>query len=58
MTLLMNLISKFKKKGDNVQAEHLYNILRGCVERSMVFAEPEGREAMLKELKEQLKAKK
>ena len=57
VTLLMNLISKFKKKGDNAQAEHLYNILRGCVERSTMFAEPEGKETMLKELKEQLEGK-
>lgn len=58
VTLLMNLISKFKKKGDDAQAEHLYNILSKCVERSTIFAEPEGKEAMLKGLKEQLEAKK
>jgi hypothetical protein len=58
VTLLMNLISKFKKKGDDAQAEHLYNILSKCVERSTIFAEPEGKGAMLKGLKEQLEAKK
>ena len=33
VTLLANLISKFRKKGDEAQAERLYNILSKCVER-------------------------
>ena len=33
VTLLANLISKFKKKGDEFQAERLYRILSKCVER-------------------------
>jgi hypothetical protein len=33
VTLLANLISKFKKKGDEFQAERLYRILSTCVER-------------------------
>jgi hypothetical protein len=33
VTLLANLISKFKKKGDKFQAERLYRILSKCVER-------------------------
>ena len=33
VTLLANLISKFRKKGDKAQSERLYNILSKCVER-------------------------
>lgn len=33
VTLLANLIGKFRKKGDKAQAERLYNILSKCVER-------------------------
>ena len=33
VTLLSNLISKFKKKGDTAQAERLYNILSKCLYR-------------------------
>ena len=33
VTLLANLISKFRKKGDEAQAQRLYNILSKCVER-------------------------
>lgn len=33
VTLLANLISKFRKKGDKVEAERLYGILNKCLER-------------------------
>ena len=33
VTLLANLISKFRKKGDKAQSERLYKILSKCVER-------------------------
>ena len=33
VTLLANLISKFRKKGDKAQADRLYGILSKCVER-------------------------
>jgi hypothetical protein len=36
VTLLANLISKFRKKGDEAQAKRLYNILSKCVERCTV----------------------
>lgn len=53
VTLLSNLVSKFRKKGDNAAADHLRKILSKCLERSKVLAEPEDREKMLKELWEQ-----
>lgn len=36
VTLLANLISKFRKKGDEAQAKRLYNILSKCVERCAI----------------------
>lgn len=36
VTLLANLIGKFRKKGDEVQAQRLYNILSKCVERCAI----------------------
>ncbi len=33
VTLLANLVGKFRKKGDEAQAKRLYNILSKCVER-------------------------
>ena len=36
VTLLANLISKFRKKGDEAQAKRLYDILSKCVERCTV----------------------
>jgi len=36
VTLLANLISKFRKKGDKAQSERLYNILSKCVERCAI----------------------
>lgn len=36
VTLLANLISKFRKKGDEAQAHRLYNILSKCVERCAI----------------------
>ena len=36
VTLLANLISKFRKKGDEAQAQRLYNILSKCVERCAI----------------------
>ena len=36
VTLLTNLISKFRKKGDETQAKRLYNILSKCVERCAI----------------------
>lgn len=52
VTLLSNLIPKFKKKGDNAAADHLRNILSKCLERSK-SAQPEYREKLMKELWEQ-----
>ena len=36
VTLLANLIGKFRKKGDEVQAQRLYKILSKCVERCAI----------------------
>ena len=36
VTLLANLISKFRKKGDKAQSERLYKILSKCVERCAI----------------------
>lgn len=36
VTLLANLIGKFRKKGDEVQAQRLYNILSKCIERCAI----------------------
>lgn len=50
VTLLSNLIPKFKKKGDNATAEHLHNILSKCVERCATSPEQKAEyEEMLKE---------
>ncbi|MEE1004022.1 MAG: hypothetical protein UH685_01630 [Bacteroidaceae bacterium] len=59
VTLLANLISKFRKKGDEAQAQRLYNILSKCVERCTVAHKntdyPEERKAYYDNLlKEQL----
>lgn len=59
VTLLANLISKFRKKGDEAQAKRLYNILSKCVERCTVAHKntdyPEERKAYYDNLlKEQL----
>ena len=35
VTLLANLISRFRKNGDDFQAERLYRILSKCVERNV-----------------------
>lgn len=60
VTLLANLISKFRKKGDEAQAQRLYNILSKCVERCTIASKntdyAEERKADYEELlKEQLK---
>lgn len=50
VTLLSNLIPKFRKKGDNATAEHLHNILDKCIERCATSPEEKaGYENMLKE---------
>ena len=36
VTLLANLIGKFRKRGDEAQAKRLYNILSKCVERCAI----------------------
>ena len=59
VTLLANLISKFRKKGDEAQAKRLYNILSKCVERCAIAHKNTDRPEELKTyyenlLKEQL----
>ncbi len=55
VTLLSNLISKFRKKGDYAQADHLYSILDKCVERSPLLEHPEAKEAIVKKFREETK---
>ena len=55
ITLLANLISKFRKEGDKAQADRLYNILSKCVERCFEDGNPNWKrkyENMLKEQQE------
>lgn len=52
-TLLSNLISKFRKKGDNAQADRLYNILDKCLERCPLYENPEAKEAIIKNFREE-----
>ena len=52
ISLLANLISKFRQNGDNPQADRLYNILSKCVERCFKDGNPKWKkqyEDMLKE---------
>jgi len=58
VTLLANLISKFRKKGDNVQADRLYSILNKCIERCPMQKYPEAKENIVKKFREETKAKK
>ena len=58
VTLLANLISKFRKKGDNVQADRLYSILDKCIERCPMQKYPEAKENIVKKFREETKAKK
>jgi hypothetical protein len=53
VTLLSNLISKFRKKGDTIQADRLYKILDKCIERSPLFEHSEAKEAFMKKLREE-----
>ena len=57
VTLLANLISKFRKKGDNAAATRLYGILSKCVERCTLSAPKERKEYFMNLLKEQVKGK-
>lgn len=52
VTLLSNLIGKFRQKGDNEEAQKLYGILEKCVERNQI--DPE----VKKQIAELLKAEK
>lgn len=51
-TLLSNLIQKFRKKGDNTQADRLYSILDKCLDRCQLFDHPETKEAVIKKFRE------
>ena len=53
VTLLSNLISKFRKKGETAQAERLHKILGKCVERCPLLEHPEAKEAIVKKFKEE-----
>ena len=53
VTLLSNLISKFRKKGDKEQADRLFHILEKCVERCPLQEHPEAKEAIVKKFREE-----
>ena len=55
VTLLSNLISKFRKKGDETQANKLHNILAKCIERCPLQEHPEAKEAIVKKFHEEEK---
>ncbi len=57
VTLLANLISKFRKKGDKAQAERLYNILSKCLDRCSKQFPNKAKEYYDNLLKEQLEEK-
>lgn len=57
VTLLSNLISKFKKKGEIAQAEHLHNILNKCLYRCGKQFPAKAQEYFDNLLKEQLEEK-
>ena len=57
VTLLANLISKFRKKGDKAQAERLYGILSKCLERCSNSFPAKSKEYYEILLKEQLEEK-
>ena len=54
VTLLSNLISKFRKKGDCVQADRLHDILGKCLARCPLLEHPEAKEAIIKKFKEEV----
>lgn len=53
ITLLANLISKFRRNGDKVAADRLYNILSKCVERCFEDGNPNWKKKYEDLLKEQ-----
>ena len=57
VTLLSNLISKFKKKGEIAQAEHLHNILNKCLYRCGKQFPTKAQEYFDNLLKEQIEEK-
>lgn len=57
VTLLSNLVSKFRKKGDNAQADRLYNILNKCIERCPMLEHPDAKESIVKKFREETETK-
>ena len=55
VTLLANLISKFRKKGETVQADRLHDILAKCIERCPMLEHPDAKEAIVKKFQEEEK---
>ena len=53
VTLLSNLISKFRKRGETAQAERLHKILSKCIERCPLLEHPDAKEAIVKKFKEE-----
>jgi len=53
VTLLSNLISKFRKNGEKDQADRLQKILAKCIERCPLLEHPEAKEAIKKKFKEE-----
>ena len=55
VTLLSNLISKLRKRGDVAQADRLHDILAKCIERCPLLEHPEAKEAIVKKFQEEEK---
>ena len=55
VTLLANLISKFRKKGETAQADRLHDILAKCIERCPMLEHPDAKEAIVKKFQEEEK---
>lgn len=53
VTLLGNLISKFRKKGDHEEADYLQKTLTKCIERCPLLEHLEAKEAIVKKFKEE-----
>ncbi|MBP5394064.1 MAG: hypothetical protein J6Y59_09650, partial [Bacteroidaceae bacterium] len=54
VTLLGNLISKFRKKGDHEEADYLQKTLTKCIERCPLLEHLEAKEAIVKKFKEEI----
>lgn len=57
VTLLSHLVSRFRKKGEAKQADHLYDILGKCIERCQLFEHPDAKAAIIEKFKKDTEEK-